>query len=287
MRKLKKCPGEPLAGLTRWAVLGLVAAGLAGGCAAGHRGDPTPRTSEGPAMDLARELYLRGESLRALAVRGSISHEVGGRRQFFRFEALALKPDRLLFTAFDPAGRPAFRLAAADGRLDGLIYGARRHFTGPATAENLARFLPLDLTLEQLLALLSGATVRPEAAGARALGDNTELIIVPAEADEKETWRLRLAGGLEQDPRQAVILAAARGPAGRPNLSLRYPAVRNLPREDIPGALEPFPASVEAQWPREKQSLRLAYDEISLGLELDRGLFVLTPPADFETAPLP
>jgi len=240
-------------------------------------------------MDLARGLYLRGESLKTLAARGAASLETDGQRKFFRFEALALKPDRLLFTAFDPAGRPAFRLAAAGDRLEGLVYGARQHFTGPATAENLARFLPLNLTLDQLMALLSGSTTRPGAAGARAMGENTELILIPVEhpEDENEIWRLRLTGSLDQDPRGAVILSAARGPAGRPNLNLRYPAVKNLPRADAPDALEPFPTSVEAEWAQKKQSLRLTYDEVTLNPELNPDLFAIAPPADFETVILP
>ena len=284
MIKSKNWPGDPLAVLARLAALTALAAQLTG--CAGHRAEVVPRAAEGPAMDLAQGLYLRSENLRTLAARGAISHEAG-RRTFFRFEVLLLKPDRLLFTAFDPTGRPAFRLAAAEGRLTGLLYGARQYFTGPATAENFARFLSLNLTLEQLVALLSNATARPAAAGARALGDNTELTLVPAEApeDEKEVWRLKLGGGLDQDPEQAVILAAARGQVNRPDLDIRYLTVQNMPREDKPGVLTPFPTSVEAQWV--KQSLRLTYEEVSLGPKLDPTLFVLAPPEDFEVVFLP
>ena len=285
MRRLKKWPSDPLTAFFRLAILAV----LAGGCASGSRDAGGHRALEGPAMDLAQELYLRAESLKTLAARGAASYETEGRRRFFRFEAFVMKPDRLQFTAFDPAGRPAFRLVAADGRLEGLIYGARQYFTGPASPENLARFLPLNLTLDQLVALLSGSITRPLAAGARTVGGNTELVLIPAEfpEDENEIWRLRLSGGLDQPPRQAVILSAARGPANRPNLSLRYPTVRELPRADAPGLMEPFPASVEAEWPREKQHLRLTYDEISLNPPLDPSLFALTSPADFETVLLP
>jgi hypothetical protein len=287
MKKSIKWPGDSLAALVRLAALTVLAVELAG--CAGTRGDAALRTSEGPAMDLARGLHLRGESLRALAARGSVSHEAGRRRAFFRFEAVTLKPDRLLFTAFDPAGRPAFRLASAEGRLTGLNYRTRQYFTGPATAGNFALFLPLNLNQEQFVALLCGSTARPEAAGARAAGENTEIVLVPAEApeDENEVWRLKLAGGLDQDPRRAVILTAARGPAGRPDLRLRYLAVRDLPREDEPGGLMPFPTSVEAEWTKPKQLLRLTYDEVSLGPTLDPGLFVLTPPEGFEAVPSP
>jgi hypothetical protein len=287
MRKSKDCPGDLLAVLARLAVLVGLAAWPAG--CAGNKGDVLPRAPDGPAMDLAHGLYLRGENLRSLAARGAVNHEADGRRTYFRFEVLALKPDWLFFTAFDPAGRPAFRLTSAEGRLTGLIYGARQYFTGPATAENLNRLLPLNLTLDQLMALLCGSTARPAAAGARARGDNTELTLVPvgAQEDESEVWRLRLAGGLDQDPGRTVLIAAVRGPAGRPNLSLRYHSVKYLPREDEPGLFTPFPTSVEAEWTRKKQFLRLTYDEVSLGPKLNPDLFVLTPPDGFEVVPLP
>jgi hypothetical protein len=288
MKKSKKWPGDSLAALIRLAVLTVLAVELAA-CAATSRREVAPRTSEGPAMALAHGLYLRGENLRTLAARGAVSHEADRRRTFFRFEALALKPDRLLFTAFDPAGRPAFRLAAAEGSLTGLNYGTRQYFTGPATAENFTRLLPLNLTLEQLVALLCGTTARPAAAGARAVGDDTEIILVPAEApeDENEVGRLKLAGGLDQDPRRAVILTAAHGPAGRPDLNLRYLAVQELPREDEPGVLTSFPVSMEAEWTKPKQFLRLTYDEVRLGPTLDPSLFILKPPEGFEMVSRP
>jgi hypothetical protein len=291
MRKSKKWPGNSLAVLVRLTVLAVLAATLAGslaGCA-GPRGEVVSLAPEGPAMDLARELYLRSETLRTVAIRGAVSHDDGRRRAFFRFEILILKPDRFLFTAFDPAGRPAFRLAVAEGRLTGLIYGAKQYFTGPATDENFTRLLPLNLTQDQLLALLCGSTSRPAAAGARARDNNTELVLVPAHApdDEKEVWRLRLSGGLDQDPRRAVILAAARGSAGRPDLNLRYLAVKDLPREDEPGTITPFPTSIEAEWTKTKQFLKLTYDEVRLGPALDPILFALKPPENFEMVFLP
>jgi len=288
MKKSRTWPGDSLAALARLAALAVLAVGLAA-CAAGSRGAAVPRTSEGPAMDLARGLHLRGESIRTLAARGAVSHETDRRRAFFRFEALAMRPDRLLFTALDPAGRPAFRLAAAEGRLTGLNYGTRQYFTGPATTENFARLLPLNVTQEQFVALLCGSTAKPAAAGARAVGENTELILVPAEApeDENEVWRLKLVGGLDQDPKRAVILTAARGSAGRPNLNLRYLAVQDLPNKDEPGNLMPFPTSVEAEWAKPKQFLRLTYDEVSLGPSLDPGLFIIKPPEGFEAVSLP
>ncbi|MDR3038428.1 MAG: hypothetical protein LBV21_03930, partial [Candidatus Adiutrix sp.] len=150
MRKSGKFPPKVFAALAALAA-------LAAGCVGGSASSVYPARPEGPALDLARGLYERGESLKTLAARGGADYSAAGRRNFFRFEALVMKPGRLLFTAFDPAGRPAFRLAIAAGRLTGLLYEARQYVTGPATAENFARFLPPALSPDRLPDLLSGA----------------------------------------------------------------------------------------------------------------------------------
>ena len=280
MKRSKKSPLKP------WLFLAALLA-LAGGCA----GRSLQALPEGPALELARKIHERGAGLPSLAVRGGADYTAAGRRSFFRFEALAMKPGRLFFTAFDPAGRPAFRLAVAEGRLAGLIYQSRQYAAGPATAENLANFLPLGLSPDQLTALLSGAQVRPAAAGARSVGENTEILVIPEEAptDETAVWRLRLAGGLEQDPGRAIVLSAVRGPAARPDLTLRYQGTRDLPREDRDGAAEPFPGSLEAEWAWEgrRQRLRVVYDEVRLGPPLDPAVFALERPAGFELVELP
>jgi hypothetical protein len=242
-------------------------------------------------MELAAGLYQRGASLNTLAARGGVNFIADGRRNFFRFEALVMKPGRLMFTALNPAGNPAFRLASDGAQLTGVIYGTRQYVTGPATAENFGRFIPLGLSPDQLIAIMSGSQVRPAAAGSQSLGENTELIIVPAEAleDDKNVWRLRLTGGLTQDPLKAVIMTAAHGETLNPDITIRYLSVRELPREDEGGRLEPFPQSVEADWnlDQQKRSLRVTYDDVRLGLALDPAAFALDKPAGFEVIQLP
>lgn len=299
MRKSSACrnkslrqtkPGRAFFGL---AGAFLAAVLLLSSCAgSGSSSSGVTRSPSGPAMDLAAGLYQRGESLRTLAARGGVSYTADNKRHFFRFELLAIKPGRLLFTALDPAGRPAFRLASDGSELSGILYGANQFVSGPATAANFGRFIPLGLSPDQLLALMTGSQVRPAAAGARSRGQDTELSIVPAGGVEADNnlWRLRLSGPVSQDPATAVIQNASYGPARDPEIAIRYLSVKSLPREDQGGRPEPFPHSVEVDWTgadRQALSLRVTYDEVRLGPTLDESQFRLQAPAGFEYVRLP
>lgn len=287
MKKSNNWPNS-ISALIRLLALGLAAWALVSGCGQG-RPASVARSPEGPAMALAAGLYERGESLATLAARGGASYTAEGRRNYFRFEALVMKPGRLLFTALDPTGRPAFRLASDGRQLTGILYGSRQYAVGPATAENFGRFIPLGLSPDQLIALMSGTQVRPASAGASQSGQSTELTILPAGRpdDDQNVWRLRLTGPLEQDPARAVVESAAFGPARNPAIAIKYMSVKDVPREDQGGRPEPFPHTVEIEWTdRDRQSLRVSYDEVRLGVPLDMGAFVLPRPDGFELVQL-
>ncbi len=298
MEKLNVSPNEALTSMAktprRLVSLFLSTLFLAAGCQTGPWGSVksfSPRTPEGQAMKLAAGLYQRGASLNTLAARGGVNFIADGRRNFFHFEALVLKPGRLVFTALNPTGNPAFRLASDGTQLTGIIYGARQYITGPATTENFGRFIPLGLSPNQLIAIMSGSQVRPASASYQPLGENTELIIVPAETldNDKNVWRLRLTGGLTQDPLKAVIVTAVHGETLNPDITIRYLSVRELPREDEGGRLEPFPQAVEVGWNlnQQKRNLRITYDDVRLGLTLEPATFTLDKPAGFKLIQLP
>lgn len=249
------------------------------------------RSPDGPAMELANALYLRGESLRTMAARGGVSYTFENKRHYFKVEVVVDKPGRMLFTAFDPAGRPAFRLASDGKLLTGIMYTTDQFVTGPATAANFARFIPLGLSPDQLAALMSGAQVRPASAGAAEGKSYTELAIIPAGAADADNnvWRLRFKGALSQDAGRVAVESANFGPRREPRLSMKYMSIKDVAREDQGGRLEPFPHSVEVDWnDGEKRHLRLTYEEVRLGLALEQkdNMFILSQPKGFELVQL-
>lgn len=258
------------------------------GCVSGGGGaSAIPRLPDGPAMNLARGLYERAGSLHTLAARGGATYAEGRRRNYVKFEIVMSKP-KFLFTAFDPAGRPAFRLAFDGEEIFGLNYGSREYIRGLGNVEQFGAFLPLDISPEQLLAIVSGGQIQPAAAGAGDFdGRATELLVRPvAEPDDEEhLWRVKVLGELAQDPQKAVLESAAYGPARKPLMTFRYNAVKPVPREDLGGRPEPFPHSIEAEWL--EKSLRLSYDEVRLGLALSDDLFSLERPQGFQLIQLP
>lgn len=247
------------------------------------------RSPDGPAMAMAMGLYQRGASLQTMAARGGASYSSGSKRHYFKFEVAALKPGQILFTAIDPTGRPAFKMASDGQQITAILYGDKQFASGPATLENFSKFLPLGLTPDELMSIMAGSQVKPEAAGSKGSGDNTELIIQPAgkQADEANLWRLKLRGGLDQNPDATAIITASLGSVSRPAVSIKYLSIKDVPREDLDSRLEPFPHSVEVVWTDGKeQTLKVTYDEVRLGLDLGGISFSLQKPEGFEFVPL-
>ncbi len=257
---------------------------LMAGCVSADRA-PLVLAPEGPAMNMARGLYERG--FKSLAARGGAAYQEGDRRNYFTFEVVADKAD-FLFTALDPAGRPAFRLASDGKTLEGLVYGQKQYFHGPATPENFGRFLPLGLSQEDLKNLLTGASARPASAGVLESGDGfTEIMLEPqGGADDGKLWRLRLLGDLGQDALAAALQRATFGSSRRPEIAVVYANVKNVPREDLGGRPEAFPHSIEARWEGGEKSLRVTYREVRLGLSTEASLFKIAKPQGFETVEL-
>ncbi|MFQ5458050.1 MAG: DUF4292 domain-containing protein [Myxococcota bacterium] len=134
---------------------------------------PGCRITQGPpsrpplVRTLAPETYLRRAAARTAEVRSlraDAKVSLTGPRGRYRFsEALnVIRPRRVRLDTIGPFSR-VFSVLASDGeRLVFLDPGAKRMYRGSPTRENLARFLPFSLDVEDIVAILLGGV--PEAA---------------------------------------------------------------------------------------------------------------------------
>ncbi|MCA2980168.1 MAG: DUF4292 domain-containing protein [Myxococcaceae bacterium] len=138
----------------------LILVGLLSGC---PRLPPLDYGKGGPARDAA-DLLKRIEVAEAqvVSVKGDARLVVDaerGKGAVALFVAV-LHPARLHLEQLDFFGRPEGVLVT-DGDQFGLYDGKqRKYFRGPATAQNLARFLPIALPPRELAALLLGRVPR-------------------------------------------------------------------------------------------------------------------------------
>jgi outer membrane lipoprotein-sorting protein len=286
MRRSRKSPTDPPAPFSRAAApLALVAALalFALGCVGGRRGpDPAELSDSGPALELARALWERGREIPTFAARGSLNLTEGNTTRFVRFELLTVRPDKLVLTLLDPLGRPALK-AVSDGlKLVALDYGGRLAAVGAATETNIRRVLPVGLSPETLLAILSDALIlRPDraAAGYSADGAVVSLLLSTFDQTGETVWSVSLQEGPE-GPLVSGLSVKAQG--GRPALSVTYGTFKSLPVEglDPPRPPRSFPHLVEAQT-GDGRRLTVRYDEVRLGATLPAEVFLTEIPEGF------
>jgi hypothetical protein len=259
---------------------------LAAGCTAG-RIDPTRVPAENlKAEDLATALWEDGEDLRTFAMRGEATYRSGNSSSFFRFELVCERPASFLFTAFDPFGSPAFRIASSEGRLTAADYPGKAFFTGSTRDGALGLLVPVPLEPPELLAALSGSLpfppVRAEAAAPLPESEGT-VVFLAYPSGGGIPLRVQLRGAPPWNSASGKTLqTVSRGPANSPELTVRYGPFRENARDDRGGALRSFPHSLSAAWRQGgNRALDISYTEVSLGFAVPPGIFGLERPAGF------
>jgi outer membrane lipoprotein-sorting protein len=241
--------------------LGLVAAALAlAGCPPRA---PPPDLSLDPVQLLAQ---VRSAQERVTSVRGDVRVRVETRRGSGTVSGIAAakRPDRVLVHTFDFFGNTASALAAAGGELS--LYDARERvvYRGAATAENLARLVPIPLSPSDLATLLCGSAPLLE-------GE-------PVRADPGRGWvELEIAAGearqvLRVGPGAAVLSSSLSVPGGGPGAY----DVAFGERDARDAKRFPSEVTVSAREPRAK--VRLTWTEVEPGAALEDAMFAPTVP---------
>jgi hypothetical protein len=174
------------------------------------------------------------------------------------------RPGLLRLESLDFFGRPQAVLVS-DGERFGLHQVTEgRFYRGPASPENLSRFLPVILPAGELLALLLGQA--PVLAGARA----------ESRWDGEGAWEVTLqAGAVVQRLKVDGVDFRVRESRveGMPAYDLRFSDVRN-----VGGAFLPHVLQLEAR--AAETALELVYKDPEVNPPLELGLFDLAPPLD-------
>ncbi|MDR1081128.1 MAG: hypothetical protein LBQ79_09280 [Deltaproteobacteria bacterium] len=250
---------------------------LLAGCAA--RGvDPDRAPSENlKAEHLAAALWADGEDLKTFAMRGDATYRSGGSSNFFRFELVCERPGSFLFTAFDPFGSPAFRIASSGGSMTAVDYGGKAFYAGSVSGGALGILVPLPLSPEELLAALSGSLpFRPSRAEAAALfpdGDG-DAVLLAYPPGSGRPLRVQVSGGPPWESASAkTVRRVSLGPANAPDFQVSYGSWEAQPRDDRGGAARLFPRSLRAAWRSGgDHSLEVGYREGSRGFTSPAGV---------------
>jgi outer membrane lipoprotein-sorting protein len=193
---------------------------------------PPPDLSLDPAELLAQ---VRAAQARLTSVRGEVRARVeapDGSGTVPAFVA-AERPDRLYVQTLDFFGNPAAVLAASGGALS--LYDARERvlYRGPATAENLARLVPVPLSPADLATLLCGTAPLLDGVPVRAepgrghvtleidAGDRTQVLRVgPGAAVLRSAVRARGGSGARSWQVELVPADATAFPRTPPEIEL-------------------------------------------------------------------
>ncbi|MEW6267641.1 MAG: DUF4292 domain-containing protein [Thermodesulfobacteriota bacterium] len=242
--------------------------------------EPRP-TGVGPtAEEVLAGLRQRQALVQTFAGRGAIRIKDARAQHYFDIMIAAAQPDRLRLQAFDFMGRPLVTLTADRNEIRFLDYGRTRMYQGPPSPLNLSRFLPLDMTVSELITLL---------AGGRPLKTYERAVLEAGRGLGSKTWLLSLdrsGGGLVE---KVWVTSGWRiqrvevGPRGEePSFRLEYDDYRPLA-----GREDEAPFRITASDMKRQSELVITYQEVKINPDLPPGLFTLIPPAGVKIEAFP
>jgi outer membrane lipoprotein-sorting protein len=242
--------------------LALVVLGL--GCA--HVDFSKLETPTGPALlREVDELEAHVQTVTGSARVQAKSPSGGGETSAF---IAARPPGEVHLELLDFFGSPA-RVLVSDGHNFGLYQKDKgTYLRGPATAAALAQLLPVDISAQDLVAILLGRTPR------------LHVPPGPVETDtEAQAYRVTLQDGARKQTlwvhptSKRVLRSVLEGPGG-------YTLLFEQP---MPDAGVPFARKVTFSDATSTVVLRWSTEEVELNTPLNGALFQLTPPAGART----
>ena len=173
-------------------------------------------------------------------------------------------PDKLHLESLNFFGKPQAILKTTGARFGLLDAEEGKYYRGPASEENLSRFMPVALPVQELVAMMLGRAPRIAFSA-------SSLKLDPA----RGSYVVTLEGaGIQQtlwvDPATHRVRRS----------EVRGPKSYELSFDDFQGfASTEFPRQTTLAVPRETTRLELKYRDLELNPRLDASLFDLAPPS--------
>lgn len=227
-----------------------------------------------PPEQVQERLEARRQAVRGFIMQGEITAQGPGGEISGEQRILGRFPDRLRAEVMGPFGKPVLLFICDGARMAVLAYGENKGYLGPATRQNVARFLGLALTPAEVYTLLSGSTP---------LVPNAQGRVYPSSAPGLALLELDDGAGMKQGlifslGDYAVQQAWVNGPNG----------------EALNGRFESFFSLDGERYPRrvvltagDNRMLTLINDEVRPNPALDEAAFEPVLPPGVETQELP
>ena len=233
---------------------------------------PVPVWTELPdAGDLLQRLAANSDRFASLDAAAKVGLTRKGKYRSSQQFLLAQKPNRLRADVLTGFGQLVLQLAA-DGEelsvfLNTTVPG--RFFRGPASEENLARFIQMSLSAGQLVQLLlyDPPLIDAQQTGVAVVDGQLVLRLIAADRQQELLFdiQLRLIGCryLTGDRLQLEVLFSKHA------------------------ATDSFPRKVRIELPAKQTRLSISYTDVQLNIPLAADRFRLQPPNNLVVEPLP
>jgi len=253
--------------LARPLLAGLLAL-LLGACAVPRPAPVVPTADRDQLVGRLQQLARAYSSLRGLAkVRLATGEGVRTSSQVL----IAERPDRFRVEVLAMFGTPLAILASDGSLFSAYLPGRSEFYRGPASADNLRRFIRLPLAARDLVGLLlyQPPLLENRDSWAVTTPQGPQLILENASGAHQE---------IEFDSGLRVVASRYFDAEGTLQLSARY---------DQFASESGFPSRMQLQLPGEELTAEIEFSELEINAAIDAGLFRLAPPAGLEVRPLP
>ncbi len=179
------------------------------------------------------------------------------------FAAVA-EPDKLHLESLNFFGKPQAILIATGARFELLDQDAGKYYRGPASRENLSRFMPVAVPVVDLVPMMLGRAPRIPTASASLSLDSAKKSYVVTLSDEELQQTLWIDPASHRVTRSQV--------RGREAYDLAFDDFQSF-------ASTEYPRQETLNAPSEETRVELKYRDVEVNARLDSRLFELGPPS--------